>query len=125
MDHIILCDTDDSVPTSSIRVGTIHQRSHFDEPGLHLIAVVAPDSPEYVAFSFLPTLLTDILRPTENIYESSQLTTLPTQYRSSSMFSIAFLTMACRVELCLSSKISLECYPPLPIQIVDFEKDNT
>jgi len=48
---IILCDTDGSVPTSGIQVGTIHRRAHFDEPGRHLIAVVAsaPDSPEYVA----------------------------------------------------------------------------
>jgi len=52
MDHIILCDTDGFVPTSSIHVGTIHRHAHFDEPDRHLIAVVAPsapDSPEYVA----------------------------------------------------------------------------
>ena len=48
---IILCDTDGSVPTSSIHLGMLYRHAHFDEPGRHLIAVVdaAIDRLEYVA----------------------------------------------------------------------------
>jgi len=77
---IILCDTDGSVPASSIHLGTIHTWAYFDEPGRHLIAIVdtALDTPEYVTVYFPPpTLQTDTCRQTEQIYESSQLTTLP------------------------------------------------
>lgn len=49
---IILCDTDGSAPTSTVHVGKVHRRAHFDEPGRHLIAVVASVDymPEYVVF---------------------------------------------------------------------------
>ena len=53
---IILCDTDSSIPTSSIHLGTVHGHAHFDEPSRHLIAVVdaALDRPGYVAWSTIP-----------------------------------------------------------------------
>ncbi|KAF5374156.1 hypothetical protein D9615_008868 [Tricholomella constricta] len=37
--QIILCDSDGEIPLSSLHVGKIRQRAHFDELGRHLIAV--------------------------------------------------------------------------------------
>jgi len=136
---IIICDTDGSVPTSTIYVGWKHEHCHFDEQaGRQLIAVVSsdPDSPGCVAFYFPITNIADERSSSTNSY----LRVLSIDYAPKSIPVIkqvfhCFLDndadMRCQTLFIYQNVVGIlpapneADGPPRPIRIVNFEKNTS